>query len=213
MDSNLALRIMSPLLYQLSYRPGAGVPPARRTLAILRAVSQENVEIVRSLHRAFEAGDRDAWQPRFHPDVEWDVTSSGLPARERLPRARGGPRTSSATGSVHGTTSARRRSSVIDAGDSVVIAFRQWGRGRESGVPVDRHFFGVYDLADGQGRALAALRVARGRRSPRPDSTRARRPSRRRGAARRPTACPRSARARCPRGRSRRSTAPSAGAT
>jgi len=34
----------------------------------------------------------------------------------------------------------------VDAGDSVVIVFRQHGTGRESGVEIERDFFGVYDL-------------------------------------------------------------------
>ena len=35
---------------------------------------------------------------------------------------------------------------LIDAGDSVVIVFRQRGTGREGGVEIERDFFGVYDL-------------------------------------------------------------------
>ena len=38
----------------------------------------------------------------------------------------------------------------IDAGDSVVVAFRWWGRGKSSGVPVESDFFGVHDLRDGK---------------------------------------------------------------
>jgi hypothetical protein len=36
----------------------------------------------------------------------------------------------------------------IDAGDSVVLMFRQSGIGRGSGVATEREFFGVYDLSD-----------------------------------------------------------------
>ena len=38
----------------------------------------------------------------------------------------------------------------IDAGDSVVLVFRQHGRGRGSGVPAERDFFSVYDLRRGK---------------------------------------------------------------
>ena len=36
----------------------------------------------------------------------------------------------------------------LDAGDSVVIVFRQRGTGRESGVQIERDFFAVYDLRE-----------------------------------------------------------------
>ena len=39
---------------------------------------------------------------------------------------------------------------LIDAGDSVVVVFRQHGRGRGSGVEVDRNFYGVCDVRDGR---------------------------------------------------------------
>ena len=111
-------------------------------------MSQENVEIVRSLHRAFESGDRDALQPRFHPDVEWDVTSSGLPGAS-VYRGHAGVRDFFRDWLGPWDDFGTETLELIGAGDSVVIVFRQWGRGRESGVPVDRHFFGVYDLAEG----------------------------------------------------------------
>ncbi|HKP88504.1 MAG TPA: nuclear transport factor 2 family protein [Thermoleophilaceae bacterium] len=39
---------------------------------------------------------------------------------------------------------------VVDAGDGRVVASaRQWGVGRESGVPVDLHFGIVFELRDG----------------------------------------------------------------
>ena len=36
----------------------------------------------------------------------------------------------------------------IDAGDTVVVVFRQSGTGRASGVRTERDFFGVYDLTE-----------------------------------------------------------------
>jgi hypothetical protein len=36
----------------------------------------------------------------------------------------------------------------IDAGNAVVIVFRQSGTGRGSGVRVERDFFGVYELRE-----------------------------------------------------------------
>jgi ketosteroid isomerase-like protein len=39
---------------------------------------------------------------------------------------------------------------VIDAGDSVFVGLRQWGRGKGSGVPVEYRFFGVWTFRDGK---------------------------------------------------------------
>ena len=39
---------------------------------------------------------------------------------------------------------------VIDAGDSVVIHLRQWGRGKGSGVPVTDDFWQVWTIHEGK---------------------------------------------------------------
>ncbi len=39
-------------------------------------------------------------------------------------------------------------SDCIDAGDAVVLVFRQAGTGRGSGVRIERDFFGVFELKD-----------------------------------------------------------------
>jgi ketosteroid isomerase-like protein len=57
---------------------------------------------------------------------------------------------------------------VIDAGESVVLNIRQWGRGKGSGAPVSDEFWQVWTFRDGkvihrtrhQDRA-AALEAAR----------------------------------------------------
>jgi ketosteroid isomerase-like protein len=112
-------------------------------------VSQENVEIVRALHEAFGAGDRDTWRAHFDPDVEWDITSSAMPA-PKVYRGHEGVeeffRDWLGTWDDYGQETLE----VLDAGDAVVAVFRQWGRGRGSGVQVDRQFFARYDLVDGK---------------------------------------------------------------
>jgi uncharacterized protein len=108
-------------------------------------MSQENVEIVKEFTRLFERGDRDSWREYFDPDVVWDTSASDWPT----------------AGVVRGHAGVERffrdwlgtwrdyeveNSEYLDAGDSVVVAFRQSGTGRESGVHIDREFFGIYDL-------------------------------------------------------------------
>ncbi len=39
-------------------------------------------------------------------------------------------------------------SEYLDAGDSVVVVFRQSGTGRQSGIHIERDFFVVYDLRE-----------------------------------------------------------------
>jgi len=108
-------------------------------------MSQENVEVVKEFTRLFEEGDRDAWRDYFAPDVVWDTSASSMPSAsvshghegvERFFRDWLGTWTDYEIGTRE----------FVDAGDSVVIVFRQHGTGRESGVEIERDFFGVYDL-------------------------------------------------------------------
>ena len=110
-------------------------------------MSQENVQIVEGFMSLFEAGDRTEWRNCFDPNVVWDTSASQMPA----------------AGIYHGHEGVERffrewlgawsdyeveTREYIDAGDSVVIVFRQSGMGRGSGVRTERDFFGVYDLSD-----------------------------------------------------------------
>jgi ketosteroid isomerase-like protein len=110
-------------------------------------MSQKNVEIVKEFTRLFEGGDRDGWREYFDPDVVWDTSASSWPS----------------AGVFHGHEGVERffrdwlgtwsdyeiaTQEYLDAGDSVVIVFRQRGTGRESGVQIERDFFAVYDLRE-----------------------------------------------------------------
>ena len=110
-------------------------------------MSQENVDRVKAFTSLFEAGDRNEWREYFDPDVVWDTSASNMPS----------------AGIYHGHQGIERFFSewlgawrdyrmeareFIDAGDSVVLVFRQSGIGRDSGVRTEREFFAVYDLSD-----------------------------------------------------------------
>jgi uncharacterized protein len=110
-------------------------------------MSQENVEIVKEFTRLFEEGDRDSWREYFDPDVVWDTSASNWPT----------------AGVVHGHAGVERffrdwlgtwrdfdltTSEYLDAGDSVVVVFRQGGMGRQSGIHMERDFFAVYDVRE-----------------------------------------------------------------
>jgi uncharacterized protein len=110
-------------------------------------MSRDNVEIVQEFTQLFAAGDRDEWREYFDPDVVWDASGSGLPSAGVYRGHQGVERF------FRDWLAAWRdyeieTSDYIDAGDAVVVVFRQAGTGRGSGVRTERHFFGVYDLRD-----------------------------------------------------------------
>jgi ketosteroid isomerase-like protein len=108
-------------------------------------MSQENVEIVKEVSRLFEKGDRDKWREYFDPDVVWDTSASDWPTAGVLRGHEGVERFfRDWLGTWRDFEVATRE--YLDAGDSVVVVFRQSGTGRESGVHIERDFFAVYDL-------------------------------------------------------------------
>jgi ketosteroid isomerase-like protein len=109
-------------------------------------MSQENVEIVKEFAQRFAAGGHVSRQ-YFDPEIVWDTSASGMPS----------------AGVYHGLRGVRRfwrdwlepwedyeieYSEYIDAGDAVVMVFRQAGTGRGSGIRIEREFFGVWYLKD-----------------------------------------------------------------
>jgi ketosteroid isomerase-like protein len=109
-------------------------------------MSAENVEIVTEFTRRFAAGGH-VTGVYFDPEIVWDTSASGMPS----------------AGVYHGHKGVRRffrdwlapwddyeieGRDFIDAGDSVVLVFRQAGTGRGSGVRIERDFFSVWELKD-----------------------------------------------------------------
>jgi ketosteroid isomerase-like protein len=112
-------------------------------------MSQENVEIVREVYEASARGDSAAVFELYDPAVEWDAS------RAPMPRLIGGGRI------LHGhdglRTFFRERNAIwgeiedapkelIDAGDQVVSADIERGRGRSSGVEVEMTQYAVWTI-------------------------------------------------------------------
>ena len=110
-------------------------------------MSQQNVETVKEFTRLFEAGDRNAWRDYFDPDVVWDTSATRMPSAAMYHGHQGIERFFREWLGTWSDYTVETREH-IDAGDSVVIVFRQSGIGRGSGVRAERDFLAVYDLSD-----------------------------------------------------------------
>lgn len=109
----------------------------------------EAYDLVKGTIERFQAGDREHWRSVFHEDVDWDMTGDEA----------------ALFGEYHGHEGVEafftqwlgawddysvEHTEIIDAGDSVVVVFRQHGRGKGSGVEIDRDFYGVYEARGGK---------------------------------------------------------------
>jgi ketosteroid isomerase-like protein len=112
-------------------------------------VSRENVEMIERMLGQAQRNPAALYEI-LDEEVRWDVAALDVPD--------GGP-------TYHGPEGVRdffRRwvgtfdewgyevGEVIDAGDSVVVQVRQWGRGKGSGVAVDQRFWQVWTIHDGK---------------------------------------------------------------
>ena len=111
-------------------------------------MSQENVEIVREGYDAFNRGDIEEIVATLHPSIEW------WPATDE-------PVIEPYTGHAgYRALVAEARESVPDlqaeieeafaVADRVVTCLRFWGRGRDSGVPVEIRETNVARFEDGK---------------------------------------------------------------
>jgi ketosteroid isomerase-like protein len=112
-------------------------------------MSQENVEIVKAIFKAWEDRDPDAALRLIDPSVEVDVTAAEVWGERDI---------------VHGHDALQRfltglleawqeleffPETFIEAGDEVVVHLRITGRGRGSGVFTERYGASVYTVRSG----------------------------------------------------------------
>jgi ketosteroid isomerase-like protein len=111
-------------------------------------MSAENVEIVRKAIDAFDRGDLDAWLGFLSPEVVWE--SLPLPGFRDVYRGRAGAREwRELLLEVFKEAHLEIEEITALSDDRVLIVSRVTGRGRGSGVPVERPSCEVSWLADG----------------------------------------------------------------
>jgi ketosteroid isomerase-like protein len=113
-----------------------------------RAMSKENVEVVRRANSAFNTGDDDALAQVYAPDAELrDLANapdqaSVLKGRDAIQVAR----------DLWTAAFDEFRADVTeytDVGDAVICAVRWYGRGKGSGMSIDVSQFDLYVLQEG----------------------------------------------------------------
>jgi ketosteroid isomerase-like protein len=113
-------------------------------------VSRENLEIVRRVCDAFAAGDLDSVLSLVSPEIEWDFSHADTWLEDQVYRGYEG--ITEFFGKWTGEWEDYRfeLEEVIDAGDRVVAVVRDEGRGRSSGVKLERRHAEVWTIRDGR---------------------------------------------------------------
>jgi ketosteroid isomerase-like protein len=112
-------------------------------------MSQQNVEAVRRIERAFNKGDVEALVAELHPAVEWeeqpipgvDPVYHGHEGVRRWAEAVMGQELGALQAHVEGFT---------EAGDAVIASTRIWDAGQSSGVEVQMHVQLVVTFREGK---------------------------------------------------------------
>jgi ketosteroid isomerase-like protein len=109
-------------------------------------VSRENVEIVRACFEAWRAGDFERSLSYYAEDTVWQTGS----VDSAVYRGRAGVARAMKEWVGTFTDYWAEVEDLIDAGDVVVLLFREGGTGRTSGVRVEEEGALVFTLRDGQ---------------------------------------------------------------
>jgi ketosteroid isomerase-like protein len=111
-------------------------------------MSQENVEMVRAGYDAFNRGDIEAALAPLHPDIEW-WPAEDEPITEPY-RGHDGYRRLIAEARDGVPDLQIEIEELFVVSDRVVVCVRFWGRGRDSGAPVEVRETHVARLRDGK---------------------------------------------------------------
>lgn len=109
-------------------------------------MSHENVEIVRRCCEAFDGGDYEAALEVLAPDVEYDL--SHFPDGG-VYRGHEGVRETFRIWLGTWEDYRQERDALIDAGEHVIVPTREYGRGKGSGLALERQTFGIWTVHEG----------------------------------------------------------------
>jgi ketosteroid isomerase-like protein len=122
-------------------------------------MSEENVAIVRNAFdnlNAFLRGELTSEAFSINPQIEW-VWHDLPPVPDAQQDLRGGPEVIGLIDQFRSAwvDLATEPLELIEAPDDRVLASARFsGRGRESGVPIEAHFFGLFTIRDGKVRKI-----------------------------------------------------------
>ena len=112
-----------------------------------RAMSRENVELVRQSCEAFDRGDYAAALDPLHPEIAYDLTH--FPDGQ-VYRGHEGVREAFRIWLGTWEDYRQTREELIDAGDHVIVPTLESGRGKGSGIQLDRATFGIWTVREGK---------------------------------------------------------------
>jgi ketosteroid isomerase-like protein len=131
------------------------IPSLSRDTA--RAMSQENVEVVRAVFDAQRRRDWQAFPTLYDPEIEWE-DASGLWGDWGTRRGFEDVRDAWISWFEAFEDADFEIEDVLEAGDDVVTSMRLSGRGRESGLRVDQRIWAVWTVRGGRVRRVRAYR-------------------------------------------------------
>jgi ketosteroid isomerase-like protein len=120
---------------------------------ILRTMSQDNVELARRSLEAFAAGDWRTTLEFVDPEVEW-IETPGLGPDAAVYRGIEEIRDAVESWTEMWTDYAFEVCDYLDAGDQVVVLMKEGGRGRGTGVSVERELGQVFTVRGGKVRRV-----------------------------------------------------------
>jgi ketosteroid isomerase-like protein len=118
-------------------------------------MSQENVDLARSLYDAVQRGDYEWPFEVLDTNILWDGRLR-LPDMAKVYRGHDGIREFWREWLTAWETLEFNLTAVEDRGDLVIFDVRQRNRGRASGVAVDFHYFQAFRVRDGKVVAVHA---------------------------------------------------------
>ena len=114
----------------------------------MAVMSRENVEIVRASFESFQRGDYDAAMDVFDPEIEYDLTHF---PDGKVYRGHDGVREAFRIWMGTWDDFRQELDELIDGGDTEVIAVvREFGRGKGSGIALERPTVGLWTMRDGK---------------------------------------------------------------